>query len=116
MHIGEFEELYFKTKAIQASLKTIQKPSSIAKISKEFSENMAKGNISSTLYLLTNNVENGVLALNKDILAKLQKHPNGKMASQVVLLNGPLHNIHHITFKSVNEEMIRKAAIRNKGG
>ena len=31
-HKGEFEELYFEGETIQASLKTIQKPSSIANI------------------------------------------------------------------------------------
>ena len=39
---------------------------------------MAKGNIISALNLLTNNMENGVLPLNKDTLSKLiQKHPKG---------------------------------------
>ena len=67
-HKAEFEELYFKGESFQASLKTIQKPSSIAEISKTFKEYMAKGNISSALNLLINNVENGVLPLNKDTL------------------------------------------------
>ena len=67
-HKAEFEELYFKGETFQASLKTIQKPSSIAEISKTFKEYMAKGNISSALNLLINNVENGVLPLNKDTL------------------------------------------------
>ena len=67
-HKAEFEELYFKGETFQASLKTIQKPSSIAEISKTFKEYMAKGNISSALNFLINNVENGVLPLNKDTL------------------------------------------------
>ena len=48
---------------------------------------MAKGNINSTLNLLTNNVEIGVLPLDKNTLSKLiQKHPKGKTASQDILL------------------------------
>ena len=62
-------------------------------------------------------MENGVLPLNKDTLSKLiQKHPKGKTTSQDILLNGPLQNIHPVKFQSVHEEMIRKAAIRTKGG
>ena len=45
---------------IQASVRTIQKPLSIAEISPKFKKYMPKGNISSVLYLLTNNMENGV--------------------------------------------------------
>ena len=45
---------------------------------------MVKGNINSALNLLVNNMENGVLPLNKDTLSKLtQTHPKGKTASQV---------------------------------
>ena len=59
-HKGKFEELYFEGETSQTSLKTIQNPSSIAKISKKFKQYMTRGNISSTLNLLTNNTENGV--------------------------------------------------------
>ena len=116
-HKGEFEELYIEGKTIQASLKTTQNPSSIAEISKKFKQEMAKGNINSALKLLTNNMENRILPLNKDTLSKLiQKHPKGKTASQDILLNGALRNIHPIKLQSVDEEMIRKAAIRTKVG
>ena len=86
-HKGEFEELYVEGETIQASLTTIQNASSIAEISKKSKQFMAKGNISSALKLLTNNMENGILPLNKDTLSKLLK---GKTASQDILLNGPL--------------------------
>ena len=78
---------------------------------------MVKGSISSALKLLTKSMENGILPLNKDTLSKLiQKHPKGKTASQDILLNGPLQNIHPVKFQSIDEEMIRKAAVRTKGG
>ena len=38
------------------------------------------------------------------------------MASQDILLNGPLQNLHLVKSQSTDEEMIRKAAIRTKGG
>ena len=62
---GEFEELHFEGGTIQASLRIIQKSSSVAEISRKFKQHMAKGNIN------TNNKENEVLPLNKDILSKL---------------------------------------------
>ena len=75
---------------------------------------MTKGKINSALYLLTNNMENGVY---KDTLSKLiQKHPKGKMTSKDILLNGALQDIHPVKFQSIDEEMIRKAAIITKGG
>ena len=52
---GELEELYFEGETIQASLKTLQKPSLIAEILKKFKQYMTKGNINSALNLLTNN-------------------------------------------------------------
>ena len=68
---------------------------------------MAKGNIDLTLILLTNNMENGVLPLNKDTLSRLiQKHPKGQMASQGILLNGLLQNVHPVKFQSIDKEMI----------
>ena len=116
-HKEEFEELHFEGKTIQASLKTIQKPSSIAEISKKFKQYMAKGNINSALNLLIKNIENGVLPLNKDTLSKLiQKHPKDKTASQNILLNGQIQNIHPVKSQSIDKEKIRKAAIRTKGG
>ena len=61
-------------------------------------------------------MENRVLPINKDTFSKLiQKHRKGKMASQDIFLNAPLQNIHPIKFQSIEEEMIRKVAIRTKG-
>ena len=116
-HKGEFEELYIEGETIQASLKTIQNPSSIAETLEKIKQYMAKGNINSALKLLRNNMENGILPINKDTLSKLiQKHPKGKTASQDILLNGPLQDIHPLKFQSSDKEMIRKGAIRTKGG
>ena len=102
---------------IQASLKTIENPSSIAEISKKFKQYMAKGNINLALKLLANSMENGISPLNKDTLSKLiQKYPKGKTASQdiLLLLNGTLQNIHPVKFQSINEEMIRKQRLELK--
>ena len=60
---------------------------------------------------------NGVSPLNKDTLSKFNlKHPKRKTASQDILLNGPLQNIHPVKFWQINREMIRESAFRTKGG
>ena len=62
-------------------------------------------------------MQNGILQLDKDTLSKLiQKHLKGKTSSQDILLNIPLQNIHPAKFQLIDEEIIRKAAIRTKGG
>ena len=62
-------------------------------------------------------MQNGILQLDKDTLSKLiQKHLKGKTSSQDILLNIPLQNIHPAKFHLIDEEIIRKAAIRTKGG
>ena len=62
-------------------------------------------------------MENGVLPLNKDTLSGLiQKHPKGQMASQGILINDLLQNVHPVKLQSIDKEMIRKAAIRTKEG
>ena len=62
-------------------------------------------------------MKNGVLPLNKDTLSQLtQKHPKCKTATQKILLNGILQNIHSVKFQSIDEEMITKATIRTKAG
>ena len=88
----EFEELYFEAETIQASVKTTQKPLSVAEISTKFKECMAKGNISSTVYLFINNMEKGVLPLNKDTHSKLQKHSNSRTASTRCLIKWSFTN------------------------
>ena len=84
-HKGEFKELYFKGETIQASLKTIQKTSSMVEISKKFN---------SAIKLTDIQYGNGVLPINKNTL--LQKHPKGKTPSQDILLNSILQDIHPV--------------------
>ena len=62
-------------------------------------------------------MENEVLPLNKDTLSRLiEKYPKVRMSSQGILLNGPLQNILLVKFQSIDKEIIRKSAIRTKGG
>ena len=73
---------------------------------------MGKGN-SGALKLLTNNMTNGILPLDKKTLNFLkQSQPDYERE----LINGEPPVIHCIIFDDINEELVRKRAIRTKGG
>ena len=44
------------------------------------------------------------------------KHPQKSCASVDILINGPLEKVHPVWFESVNEELIRRAAMKTNGG
>ena len=44
------------------------------------------------------------------------KHPQKSCASEDILINGPLEKVHPVPFESVNEEHIRRTAIKTKWG
>ena len=78
---------------------------------------MKKGNINAALKLITNNMQDGILPLNNETLNKLkEKHPKSKNANNDVLLTSVPQDVHPIMFAGIDEEMIRKAAIKTKGG
>ena len=65
---------------------------------------------------LTNNMKNGILPLTRQTLNQLQlKHPEGKEASQEILLTDTPETIHPIKFESVDVEKIQKAAVKTQG-
>ena len=77
---------------------------------------MQKGNIIAALNLLTNNMGHGMLPLEQETISQLVlKHPQKSCASEDVLINGPLEQVHPVRFESINEELIRTAAIKTKG-
>ena len=52
-------------------------------------DHVVRGNINSVLKLLTNNMENGLVPLNKEALANLaQNHPEVGRPPQYILFNG----------------------------
>ena len=78
---------------------------------------MQKGNVNGALKILTNNISGGILLLTDETLQLLEsKHPDAKDTSQQTLLQGPILKIHPIVYDDIHEELIKKAAIRAKGG
>ena len=64
---------------IQSSLKHVYAPKTIAKLSKNFVEQMQKVNVDSAIKLIANNMQNGILPLT-DTTLKLLKQKHSKSA------------------------------------
>ena len=114
---GDIQELMEESETIQRNLKSLGGKKSIEEISKQFIEKMSQGNVNGAIKLLTNKMENGILPLNEETLKMLrQKHPEPKDAPQDVLLNDEVPSVHSIRFEKINGELIRKVALKTRGG
>ena len=59
----------------------------------------------------------GVLPANDEIIQELKvKHPHPASIQNETLLNGPINKVENSYFDNINEEMIKLAARRTKGG
>ena len=73
---GEILDLLHEEETIQKNLRPSNTPSTVAKISKKFTREMHKGNVTNAMKQLTDNMQNGILPLNQKTLNQLkQKHP-----------------------------------------
>ena len=114
---GEVMELLKESDTIQKNMKATNKTTSINEISKKFTREMRKGNVHNAMKLLTNNMKNGVLPLNKKTLEQLkQKHPQRRDADPEIMLPDKPEEIHPIKFDSIDAENVRKAALKTRGG
>ena len=58
-----------------------------------------------------------MLVFDAETLSQIvQEYPDSKKAPDDILLHGPLPNIHPVRFRLIDEEMVRKTAIKTKGG
>ena len=74
---------------------------------------MQKSNANGALRLLTNNMSNGILPLSDETLQILSlKHPEAQQAHHEALLQGPKKQIHSIVYEDIDEDLVRKAAVR----
>ena len=114
---GELTELLIEGETIQKNLSDSKRTTTIAELSKQFKNYMKKGNVNAALKLLTNNMKDGILPQNIQTLHRLkEKRPESKDTSINILLTDISQGIHSINFAGIDEEMIRKAAIKTKGG
>ena len=78
---------------------------------------MRKGNVNAAINLLTENMRSGILPLNNEALNLLRlKHPDPKDAYESVMLSDVPERIHLVKFEVIDAEMIRKAAMKTRGG
>ena len=67
--------------------------------------------------ILTGNMKNSILPSTAHILKQLQlKHPEGKKASQDILLTDTAETIDPIKFENIDAEKIEKPAVKTQGG
>ena len=114
---GEIKFLLLEVETIQQKLISNNYPKNIGEVLKKFAKLMRKGNVNGTLKLLTNNVPNFIFLLDEDTPNSLkQKNPQLQPAYEEILINSKPPIIHHFIFDDINDELVRKAAIRIKGG
>ena len=114
---GEIKSLLLEVETIQQRLTSNNDPKNNADVSKRFAKLLGKENINGVMKLLINNMTNGILPLDEKKLNSLkQKHPQSQPAYEETLINGEPPLIHPIIFDDINEEVVRKATIRTKGG
>ena len=110
-------DLLFEGTTIQRNLKTVNTRKSVSSISKKFTEQMSKGNINAAIKLLSSNMENGIVPLNENTIKQLiQKHPKSKKADAEILLADIPERVHQVRFDGINAELVRKAALKTRGG
>ena len=78
---------------------------------------MQKSNVNGTLRLLTNNMSNGILPLSYESLQILSlKHTEAQQSHHEAILLGPKRQIHSIFYGDIDEYLVKKTAIKTKGG
>ena len=114
---GELTELFIQSETMQKSLSDSKSIKTVAQLCKRLKNYMKESNINAAVKLLSNNMQDWILPLNNEALNKLkEKHPKSKNTSNNILLTGVPQDVHPTMFASIDDEMIRKAAIKTKGG
>ena len=114
---GEILDLLHEGETTRKGLRLSNTPSTVADISKNFTREMHEGNVTNAMKLLTDNKQNGILPLNQKILNLLkQKYPQGKKAELDVLLTDTPEQVHSIKFDAIDADLIKRVAVRARGG
>ena len=66
---------------------------------------------------MTNNISNGILPLSDETLQILSmKNLETQQAHHKAILRGPSRQIHSIVYEDIDEDLVKKAAIKTEGG
>ena len=114
---GNITELVNESKTILDELPSTNNQMNIEKRSSKIKQLMQKSNISGALCLLTNNMSNGTLPHSDESLQILSlKHPEAQQAHHEAILHEPKKEIHSIVYEDIDEDLVKKVAIKTKGG
>ena len=113
---GNIDELLLEGETIQSRLHDINTPKSIGELSKKFALLMEKGNANGALKLLASNISNGIIPLDKTLSLLKQKLPASSGLNEQVLLRGEKTSVHPVVFEDIDENMVKEAALKTKGG
>ena len=114
--LEEILNLLHEGETNQKDLRPSNTPSTVTEISKKFTREMHKGNVTNAMKLLADNMQNGILPLNQKTLNQLkQKHPQGKEAKLDVLLTDTPEQVHPIKFDAIDADLLKRAAVRTRG-
>ena len=73
--------------------------------------------VADALCLFNNNMSNGILPLSDKTLQILSlKHPEAQQAHHESILQGPKRQINSIVYEGNDEDLVKKAAMKTKGG
>ena len=110
-------DLLREGETIQNDLRPSNTPSTVANISKKFTREKHKGNVTNAMKLLTDNMQNGILPLNQKTLnPSKQKHPRGKKSELDGLLTDTPEQVHPKKFDAIIANLVKRAAVRTRGG
>ena len=77
---------------------------------------MFLGKVNAALKLLSNESSTGLVPINDQIINTLQeKHPQAQPKFDDLLLEGPVIDVHPLTFHVIDAELIQKMAAKTKG-
>ena len=109
---GQIDRLMREGRFIQARLPKTESQNQ-ARI---FTNLIMEGQIKLSMRFLDKDGNQGVLLLTEEIMNLLrQKHPEVQVATHVAPLFDPIKAIPDRIFFTINEEMVREAALRTKG-
>ena len=88
----------------------------IESLSKTFAKHMMEGNIHAALRLLEDAPPAGVIEMNDASLSELKRmHPSGKNTNEQVMLTGALPKVEPISFESIDNTVVMRAALTTRG-
>ena len=114
---GQMERLLVESKTIQERLfKDNVKNQSSDRKATLFARFMEKGKVNKALKLLESSQKGGILPLTKETFEMLlEKHPKATEASNDILIEEEVHNVHPVIYDSIDSKMVRDAIIKTRG-